>query len=149
MRFLVVDDEYLALNRLIALLKPYGECDAAIHASQACEMFRIALAKQRPYNLATIDIDMPDTSGTELLRMLRQMEEQAGVAPTKVIMVSASSTYHNVCWSIAHKCDDFIVKPVQKDVLHKKLQSLGLIDPDPPEWTVANWVAGRTDKPET
>ena len=143
MRFLVVDDEYLALNRLKALLKPYGECDAAIHANQACGMFRVAVSTKRPYDLVTIDIDMPETSGTELLRLVREIEEKAGMPPTKIIMVSASSSYQNVYQSIAHKCDDFIVKPVEKDVLHKKLQALGLIEPEAPEWLHEKLAAAR------
>jgi two-component system chemotaxis response regulator CheY len=143
MRFLVVDDEYLALNRLKALLKPYGECDAAIHANQACGMFRVALSTKRPYDLVTIDIDMPETSGTELLRLVREMEDAAGIRPAKIIMVSASSSYQNVYQSIAHKCDDFIVKPVEKEVLHNKLQALGLVEPDPPEWLHAKLAAVR------
>jgi two-component system chemotaxis response regulator CheY len=149
MRCLIVDDEFLALNRLKALLKSYGECDAAMSANQAYGMFRVAISTKRPYELVTIDIDMPEMPGTELLRLVREMEEGTGVCPAKVIMVSASSSYQNVYQSIAHKCDDFIVKPVEKELLHKKLQALKLVEPDPPETLHAKLAAVRAARRTT
>jgi hypothetical protein len=41
-------------------------------------------------------------------------------------MVSAASSPYNVQQAIRNKCDGFLVKPIRRDVLHKKLLELGL-----------------------
>lgn len=92
MRFLIVDDDRLASNRLMALLRPYRECDAALHVNQACELFQAAVAREGPCDLTTIDVDMPDTPGIELLRLIRDTERRSRVRRTKIIAVSASNS---------------------------------------------------------
>ena len=142
MRSLIVDDEFIALNRLIALLRPYGACDAATHARQAVQMFRTAIDESNRYDLVTIDIDMPEIAGVDLLRMLRSREQWLNIHPTKIIMVTGSGSYRNVCQLINARCDDFIVKPVDRKLLHAKLETLGLIPPDSPMPTSAEPAAG-------
>ncbi len=127
MKVLVVDDEFVALTRLMTILDSYGKCDPATHANQAYEMFYEAIAKMDPYDLITIDIEMPEKDGIELLRMIREEEEHVKVRPTKIIMVSATGTSGNVMRSMSSRCDAFIVKPVRREVILEKLQALGLL----------------------
>jgi two-component system chemotaxis response regulator CheY len=126
-RFLVIDDEYAALHKMLALLKPYGQCTPATHADQAMELFRTALKEGAPYNLVTLDIDMPGMNGVDLLRGLRRQEHLARIAPTKIIMVTADGTATNVRRAIAAQCNDYLVKPIKKGILVRKLRELKLI----------------------
>ena len=145
MRFLVIDDEFVALNRVVALLTPHGECEAATHASQALEMFRAALKEGAPYNLVTVDIDIPGQDGVELLREMRSLERVAHMVPTKIIMVTADNSETNVRRARGAHCDAYLVKPVTKQALTTKLIELKLISPLPPGSPL---VPSRHDTPK-
>ncbi len=127
MRILVVDDEFVALERLKIILGSFGRCEPATNANQAFEMFRKAIAKSDRYDLITIDIEMPGKDGIELLRMIREEEEYPKVKPAKTIMVSAVGCPSNVYRSLDSRCDAFIVKPVRRQIIFEKLQALGLL----------------------
>ncbi len=79
----------------------------------------IAILKQKRYSLVILDILMPYIRGDELLPQI--LDEQPDI---KVIMLTA---IHEV--KIAVECMhvgvvDYLVKPVEKDVLIKKIMSL-------------------------
>ena len=114
------------LNKMLAMLKEYGECDSATNGDQALEMFCLARVNMKPYDLITLDIDMPGMNGLELLRQIVNEEEGAITVPSKKVMVSAGGTSENVLSAAKHKCDGFIVKPVKKDLLEEKLWHLNI-----------------------
>ena len=74
MRILIVDDEYVSLQKLSLYLEEKGSCDNANHAEQAFQMFCQAFKVRAPYDLITLDIDMPDYNGPELLEKIRSFE---------------------------------------------------------------------------
>jgi two-component system chemotaxis response regulator CheY len=127
MKCLVVDDEFVALTLMTKLLGDLGQCDAATHGQQALRMFSGAIVGSVPYDLITIDIEMPEMDGFALLKRLREEELLRNAAPAKKIMVTASSSSHNVNKALTYKCDQFIVKPVVSDLFRQKLAEMGLI----------------------
>jgi two-component system, chemotaxis family, chemotaxis protein CheY len=131
MRSLVVDDEMVAVDKLISLLAPLGSAEPATRGQQALELFRKALEEGCPYDLVTIDIEMPDMNGIMLLSRLRWEEQTRHGAPAKKIMVTAHSTTSRVIAAATGKCDAYLVKPVQRDVLLDKLARLGMLPAEP------------------
>jgi two-component system chemotaxis response regulator CheY len=127
MRSLVIDDEFVALSKLVVLLEPFGQCDAATNSRQALELFRKALNEKCPYHLVMIDINLPDLNGITLLRHLLEEERQYHTPHAKMLMVTAESTKSNVLGASTEGCDDFIVKPARRAVLLEKLRGLGLL----------------------
>jgi len=130
MKILVVDDEFVALQKMLVLLEPYGSCDAATHGEQAYEMFRKALMGIHPYDLVTIDIDMPGMNGLMLLRRLREAEEAEAVPPARKLIVSANANSVNVTQAMLQRCDGFLVKPIRREALVHKLVDIGVIAPE-------------------
>lgn len=126
MRFLVVDDEFAALTKMTSILSNYGECEAATHGRQALSMFIQALADNKPYDLVTIDIDMPEISGLDLLRAFCTKEIAEHSTPAKKIMITADSSLGSIKTAMKN-CDGFLVKPVKKQVILDKLRELGII----------------------
>jgi len=126
MRSLVVDDEEVALFKLKALLEAYGPVDAATCGQEALNLFRRALETGNPYQLVTLDIQMPGMDGLTLLRVLVHEEGLRRVTPARKIMVSAASTQANVWMSMLARCDGFLVKPVRRETLEERLSALGL-----------------------
>lgn len=126
MRILVVDDEFIALNKMSAMLSPLGKCDAATSGEQAFQMYEQAMIGGDPYKLITIDIQMPGMSGLELLEKINSEEEKWEYPKAKKMMVSAQSDIQNVTTAKHANCDAFIVKPVKKKVLSEKLASMNM-----------------------
>ncbi len=127
MRSLVIDDEFVALSKMVGLLRPLGDCDAATSGEQALNLFLRALTNGAPYDLITIDINMPDMNGITLLSRF-QAEEKVHCSPaSRKLMVTADSSASNVRAALAGDCDGFIVKPIKRAVLADKLASLHLV----------------------
>lgn len=126
MRILVVDDEFVALNTLAKLLSDYGTCDMAQSSQEALTLFRDAYLDSNYYDLISIDIQMPQIDGLELLKLITREERSLLMMPSKKMMVTASGTAGNVMRAIENNADSFIVKPVKKDVLREKLQEINI-----------------------
>jgi CheY-like chemotaxis protein len=140
MRSLVIDDEFVALTKLSLLLEPLGQCDAATSGHQGLELFKQALLDACPYNLVTIDINMPDFNGIALLGRLRREEQQRGAGRAKMLIATAASTTSNVLAAMTGECDGFLAKPIRRAVLFAKLGQIGLLSP-----AVAQQGAGQDD----
>ena len=126
MRILVVDDEFVALAKLIALLEPYGECQAATNGAQAMEFFSKAIQAGKPYDLVTLDIQMPDLNGLDALGCMVQREKASPATPARKIVISAAPRRANVSRAAQYGCDGFLVKPVSREALVALLAKLGL-----------------------
>ncbi len=124
MKILVVDDEYVALKKLKTLLEDYGDVETATNGREALDMFSKAYWKNDLYDLYAIDIDMPDMTGLELLERINHQEKLLMVKTAKKIIVSAESTAENLAKTVKFEGDEFIVKPVKKQLLEKKLAGL-------------------------
>ena len=125
MRILVIDDEFAALKKLEVLLSERGDCDAATNAAQAKELFTQAINEGKPYDLITIDIGLPDTSGLELLKFFSLLESKNPKLASKKIMVTGSAEADDVL-DASKYCDSYITKPIKREVLSQKLNQLGI-----------------------
>ncbi len=128
MRILVIEDEFAALKKMEVLLKPYGECQTATNGLRARELYTQAIKEGRPYELITIDIELPDTSGLDLLKYFAAIEQKSQKLSSRKIMITAHSNADNVVGA-ASLCHGFISKPVRKEILAQKLFALGIQAP--------------------
>jgi two-component system chemotaxis response regulator CheY len=127
---------------MVAMLEPFGSCDAATGSRQALELFRQALDQATPYRFVTIDIHLPEMSGITLLGRLQFEERKRGIPHSKKLMVTAQSTASNVLAAVTGECDGFMVKPVRRAVLLDKLAALGLLTEN-----VAHFAASTSSDP--
>ena len=123
MRILLIDDEPIALAKLELMLTNVGQCDKAADGITATDEFVRAIDENRPYDLVTIDIELPDITGLELLNRFCLLEEKNGIVPAKKIMVTAHSNVDYVV-SARGKCDAFVIKPLRKATLLEKIDAL-------------------------
>ena len=130
MKTLVVDDEFVALTKLTAILSEYGKCDAATNGAQAFELFNKAIIHFQQYDLITIDIEIPEINGLELLKKICSVEKTMKVIPSKKIIISAEGTSDNILRAAQNQCDAFLVKPIMKDAIKLKLKEFELIHND-------------------
>ncbi len=123
MKILLIDDEPIALKKLELMLTNVGNCDTAVTGIEATEYFVEAIGNGEYYDLITIDIELPDITGLDLLQRFCQLEQKNGIKPAKKIMVTAHSNVDYVV-KARGKCDAFVVKPLRKAALLSKIKEL-------------------------
>ncbi len=113
-RLLVVDD--VCANRLLLIksLVPIGfEVLEAENGQQA-----IALWQEHQPHLIFMDMRMPVMDGYDATRQIKATPQGKAIA---IIAVTASAMEEHQTLALAAGCDDFIAKPVKKEVLLAKI----------------------------
>lgn len=101
-RILIVDDDENIRKILTAILEDEGYIvDAAETAKAAIEM-----TKKEFYNLALIDIRLPDMEGIELLTKMRTTTPKM-----RKIIVTGFPTMQNAIEAVNRSADGYILKP--------------------------------------
>ncbi|MBU0972716.1 MAG: response regulator [Proteobacteria bacterium] len=117
-RILIVEDMETNLLTARALIGKQGyNTEEAKNGAQA-----VAQYKQDPCDLILMDIQMPVMDGLEATRLIRIYEKEQGLLPVPIIAMTG-----NAFESDRKKCfkagmDDFISKPVEPDILARKIQ---------------------------
>lgn len=121
MRVLVVDDSSFTRSVVTKIFRDLGVAalDEAINGIEA-----IRKLNANRYNLVTVDLVMPSSSGMDVIKHVKQ------VAPaTKIIVCSSVSDRETILQIIKLGIDDFILKPFSegkaKNILEKKLAECG------------------------
>ena len=134
MNILIVEDDTVGSTLLKAILSPYGQCTTVVDGTAAIASFRSALAARTPFDLVCLDIMLPTLDGQDVLKQLRQMEEQLGIEGldgAKIIMITALGDHRTIMDAFRSQCEGYIVKPIRKDKVFKQLRSLGIMPPVP------------------
>ncbi|MBN2412667.1 response regulator [candidate division KSB1 bacterium] len=124
MRILVVDDDYVSRTKLKSLLSAYGDCDAVDNGEIALKMFEKAYKESVPYNLITMDIEMPDLSGQEVVHSIRQWELENKVKTSrqvKILMITIKNDVDDIMSSFKEGCEWYLTKPVTPENLREAL----------------------------
>lgn len=108
-RILIIDDDESIRKALSAVLEEKGY---VVDAAQ-CGIEAIEKSKTGFYNLALIDIRLPDMEGTELLKALKDT-----VPPMVKIIVTGYPSLANAMEAVNRGADAYILKPlVMENVL--------------------------------
>ncbi len=130
MKTLIVDDEIFNCKLLETILKDYGECSVALDGDTGIQLFEEALKNQVPFDLVCLDIMMPEKDGYEVLRALRNLEQNITLQTnikSRIIMVTALAEQENKAKAFYENCDGYLIKPVERKLLIEMLNKMGLI----------------------
>ena len=130
MKILVVDDEYTSLMILNHLLKPYGECNSATNGKQAFTMFKKAYEESKPYDLITLDLEMPEMRGDNVAKSIRLWERvNQSIVRKAVKMFIVTSKDDKLSKFLARQkgCDGFLVKPISKESISDALENFNIL----------------------
>jgi two-component system chemotaxis response regulator CheY len=131
MRILVADDDLVSRTKLEVLLEAHGQCDTAKDGDQAWDSFQKAHQESKPYDLITMDIDMPGMNGHEVVAKIRQWEKENTSYETskeaKILMVTSMQSRTDAIASFREGCECFIRKPIKPDDLTEALEKLGIL----------------------
>ena len=129
MKVLVAEDDFVSRKILHQLLKAHGECDFAVDGKEAIEAFEAALASREPYDLICLDINMPQLSGLEVLKQIRELEERQGIGGldgVKIVMTTAQDDPASVLGAFKAGCEAYVVKPLDLKKLLSTVLELGI-----------------------
>lgn len=114
-RVLIVDDEVNAREIAHAYLDSWSvRNDVADSGAEAIEMIHRAAAENDPYMLAIVDLAMPDMSGFDLGRVLR---ENAKFRDLKLVLITAHGTQITGEESFIRGFDGYLAKPLRQSQL--------------------------------
>jgi CheY-like chemotaxis protein len=115
-RLLVVEDAECTRRLICALLGKMGvEAEGAKNGQMACEMAEKSKAEGKPYDVILMDIHMPQMSGYEATRWLR---EHGWERP--IVAVTAYTENGEEC--VAAGCDDHLAKPITEAGLRNAVE---------------------------
>lgn len=107
-RILVVDDDEGIRNSMAAILRDEGyTVDLAVNGSEA-----IRKTELTAYDIALIDIRLPDMEGIDLLTRMKDT-----IPRIRKIMVTGFPSIQNAIEAVNRKADGYIIKPVEVDKL--------------------------------
>jgi DNA-binding NtrC family response regulator len=102
-KILVVDDDENIRNTMKAILEDEGYIvDLAATGSEA-----IQKTKKSAYNIALLDIRLPDMEGVELLKLIKDT-----VPRTRKIMVTGYPSMQNAIAALNKNADAYLIKPI-------------------------------------
>ena len=77
--------------------------------------------KDRIPDLIILDIEMPEMNGYEVLERIKQMDHLKNVP---VIFLTANNEKKHVIKALSGGVNDYVLKPIDKDILTRKMNSL-------------------------
>ena len=110
---LIVEDD-IALGEGVRLALQHPELEAVLCRTLA--QARQALAA-RSFDLALLDVNLPDGSGLELLRQIRRS------SPLPVILLTANDLETDIVAGLESGADDYITKPFSLAVLRARVNA--------------------------
>ena len=140
-RFLIVDDEPLAVERLEILLGRQGGVDIAGSANDGAEALRL-VETARP-DAVLLDIAMPGMDGIDVARALGRTER-----PPVVVFVTAFDTFAVAAFDV--DAVDYVMKPVAAERLARAVErvrerlaarSAGAPEREAPAYLEEFWVS--------
>lgn len=121
-RILIVDDNFENRQLLAEILREVAECSFAANGVEAVDAYNLSL-KSHSYNLILLDIEMPGINGLEILKKIRESETRAGIRLGEGIPIIIVTAYEKrFLEAFNYGCDDYILKPIDPDLLIKKIE---------------------------
>ena len=103
-RILIVDDDENIRNTLKAILEDEGYVvDTAVTGAEA-----IQETQKTAYNIALLDIRLPDMEGVELLKLVKD-----SVPRMRKIMLTGYPTMQNAIAALNKNADAYLIKPIE------------------------------------
>ena len=103
---LIVDDDEGTRRSLTLVLKKKGYRPATAETGQAA----LDLAQERFFNVALVDVHLPDVTGTELLLQLKELHPDL-----EVLLITGYASVENAVQAMAEGAYRYFVKPLNVD----------------------------------
>jgi two-component system chemotaxis response regulator CheY len=120
MRALIIDDSRAMRSILAGIL---GDIGCTVEQAADAESAADLLERDRDFDFALVDWNLPGMTGLELLKIIRQDTELSRV---RLMMVTTETQLDRVREALCAGADEYIMKPFDKEMLLEKLALLGI-----------------------
>jgi two-component system chemotaxis response regulator CheY len=130
MKILIVEDDFASRKLMQHIMAAYGECDVAVDGREALRAVKLAWSENAFYELICLDIMLPEMDGQQVLKEVRRLEKERGVAGSdavKVIMTTVLNDSKNVMEAFRSQCEGYVLKPVTREKIEVQLRSLNIV----------------------
>jgi two-component system chemotaxis response regulator CheY len=118
-RILVVEDSSAMRAFVRAALEEAGVVRDVVEASSGFEALRVL--PREPFDLAIVDINMPDVNGLELIRFMRSSEAHK---TTPLLVISSESSERDRERGLSLGANAYLAKPFTAEALLAAVRSL-------------------------
>ena len=129
-KVLIVDDEPVNVKLLEKMLRAEGY----VNVYSVTDPREVKpLYESQPFDLILLDILMPEMNGSQVLSRIRELEKEKHIPEklkVKIIMISGVSEKEMVLACLRDGCDDFLVKPLETQLLFNKIRNFELLPAD-------------------
>ena len=116
LRVLVAEDNVINQKVTLAMLRRLGyRADLAANGLEAIEAVRLV-----PYDVVFMDLQMPELDGLGAMRQI--MSEHRGGRRPRIVALTANAYDEDREACLAAGMDDYLSKPLQKDLLEAALE---------------------------
>lgn len=119
MKALVIDDSRATRRLITRLLTKFG---FEAHDEPLATTALAHLNAGHEYDIALVDVNMPEMNGIEFVRAVRQDTKWDQMF---LFMVTSDSSETRMVEAIEAGADEYFLKPVREDALKSKLELLG------------------------
>ncbi|MCK5564750.1 MAG: response regulator [Planctomycetes bacterium] len=130
LRVLVIDDDTVCRTRLKSILNEFFDVSFAEDGQAGLEEYIKTAEGGEPYDLITLDINMPRMNGHETLAAIRQYEEDHGVSGLdgiKIVMTTSEDDSKQIFKAFRQGCEAYVTKSGMGDKLLDEVAKLGLL----------------------
>ena len=123
-KILVVEDD-MDLQRLIARFIEKAIACKILKAANGLQALTMLLTDSAKPDLIILDIELPFLNGEEILRIIRHKPEFDNVP---IVICTAVNHMEKVQEIVKHRIDGYVIKPLDRTLLLKKILPLLKID---------------------
>jgi CheY-like chemotaxis protein len=124
-RVLVIDDDVDILKYCLAVLGPSGHEVLTVSDAQSA----LNLLQSHSVDLLIVDVMMPVATGFDLLQSVKRIKD----FKAKILMLTARRKPSDVMKALELGATDYVCKPLDKDILVSKVQTILGKLPDTPK----------------
>jgi two-component system chemotaxis response regulator CheY len=125
MKMLIIDDSKAMRNFLAFIAQEMAFATAEAEDGREGLSALIRNDPREPFDVAVVDWEMPRMNGLDFVQAVRRNRDFADL---KLLMVTTLNSPERVSEALEAGANDFLMKPVTKEMLQEKLQILGVVD---------------------
>lgn len=120
-RILILEDDFVNRQRLTAQLEGLYDFEFVTDGKSAIDLINESFDNNK-FDLYVLDISVPGKNGLDVLQFIRSKEDQMNIARNDRVPVIMMTAYQQPFIDAFNQgCDDYILKPIEKDVLLRKI----------------------------
>lgn len=123
-RVMVVDEDLDSRNLILEILKEKADCVVATNGKQAIDIYDLSFQENKLFDAILLDTDVSEIDGLSVLEHIRVSEKSRRILLGKGILVFMTSANKKAFTkSFFMGCDDYILKPINRELLIKKIKN--------------------------